>query len=195
MKREKILFAIGLLVLVVVAFTLFTRGKETLPSSPTATPSPTAVPESGGWIIEGAKFLNFNSICGLKLEPSRPKSLTIGGEWTMTGCSTLDEQLGKPLAIVIKIRNSGKTNLNLTVPLLSDVVVHMDTESKAPLAFYLPTSWLPYGGWVTEEKGELIVEMEPGTIVELLYLIPQFSGEAIIDLGSIGSLKIEAPAS
>jgi len=47
--------------------------------------------------------------------------------------------------------------------------------------------------WVTKVKDDnLEAEMEPEAAVELLYLIPHFSGEAAIELVNIGSFKIEA---
>lgn len=45
---------------------------------------------------------------------------------------------------------------------------------------------------MTEAEGvEIEVDVEPGAVVELLYLIAPFSGEATIELVDIGSFKIE----
>ena len=145
MKKQFIMFVVGALVVISVVFIAISKSKLITPTLST---------EVGPWTIEEAQFLKFDSICDLRLELSRPKALVIGGEWTTTGCSTLDEQLEKPLAIMIKVRNSGERDLNLTLPLLSDVVIHVGSKINNPLAFYLPTSWLPWGGgWITEEDG------------------------------------------
>ncbi|MFQ5814195.1 MAG: hypothetical protein ACE5I2_13550, partial [Anaerolineae bacterium] len=42
---------------------------------------------------------------------------------------------------------------------------------------------------------KLGTEVEPGSAVELLYLIPRFSGQATTELVDIGSFEIEAPTS
>lgn len=168
--------------------------------TPAPTPTPTPSPEARGWMLEG-HFVSFTSICDLKPEPLGPKRVTIGkgSKFTTTGCTSLDEELKEqqPLAIIIKIRNSASISRTLTVPLLSDVIVHTEADSKPALAFCLPASWV--GGakgacaWVTKvEDAKLEVEMEPEAAVELLYLIPRFSGEATIELVNIGSFKIKA---
>jgi len=110
-------------------------------------------------------------------------------EWAVTGCATLDEELQQPLAIVIKLENSTDTSHTLTLPLLPDLIVHTRTDSTPALALYHP--WGPKG-WMTEAKGKLEVEVGPGAVVELLYLVPRFDGEATIELVNIGLFKIKA---
>jgi len=112
------------------------------------------------------------------------------GRWIFTGCAALDKELQQPLAIIITIRNSTDTSHNLTVPLLSDVVVHSKVGSEPALAFWFPGFWGD-PGWVAKVEGaELEVEIEPGVAIELLYLVPQFSGEATIEVANIGLFKV-----
>lgn len=178
--------AVAICVVTVVGFYL-RPGEEILsPSLPT---------HAVGWRVEG-RLTDFTSICNLKPESSGPLSVELGGKFTMTGCTTLDEELQQPFAISIKIRNSADESRTLAVPLLSDVIVHIEGGSKQALALCIPGQWVSAGGscsWVTKvEDGTLKLEIGPGGAVELLYLVPQFSGEAIIELVGIGSCSISA---
>jgi hypothetical protein len=84
------------------------------------------------WSLEG-RFTNFSSVC--EISNRRPKLLLPQSfkfsveDWTITGCSTLDEKLlsQQPLAIIIKIHNSTDVGQALTLPLLSDLIVHTQT--------------------------------------------------------------------
>ena len=152
------------------------------------------------WSIEG-RFINFSSLCDFhNREPKllSPQSAELSGKWTITGCSTLYEKLlsQKPLAIIIKIHNSTDVGQALMLSLLSDFIVHTQTDSKPALAFYSP--WVIYstgvgGGWVTELKGKIEAQVKAGIAFELLYLIPRFNGKAKIELLNIGSFEINEP--
>jgi hypothetical protein len=113
----------------------------------------------------------------------------------MTGCSTLDKKLlsQKPLAIIIKIHNSTDVEQALTLSLLSDLIVHTQTDSKSALAFYYPWGSVDLRGWVTKAKGKIEAQVKAGTAMELLYLIPRFNGKAKIELLNIGSFEINEP--
>jgi len=156
-------------------------------------------PTSRIWSLEG-RFIDFSSICELSnLEPKllSPQKSTFykGAERTITGCLTLDEKLlsQKPLAIIIKIRNSTDVVQALTLPLLSDFIVHTQTDSKSALAFYYPWGSVDLRGWVIELKGKIEAQVKAGTAMELLYLIPGFNGKAKIELLNIGSFEINEP--
>ena len=157
-------------------------------------------PTSRIWSLEG-RFINFSSLCELsnrELKLLLPQRIELSGEWTMTGCSTLDEKLlsQQPLAIIIKIHNSTNVEQALTLSLLSDFIIHTQTDSKSALAFYFPwaISQIGFGpGWETEVKGKIEAQVKAGTAMELLYLIPGFNGKAKIELLNIGSFEINEP--
>jgi hypothetical protein len=156
-------------------------------------------PRSRIWSLEG-RFINFSSICEIsnrELKLLSPQSVTFykGAKWTITGCSTLDEKLlsQQPLAIIIKIHNSTNVGRAFTLPLLSDLVVHTQTDSKSALAFYYHWGSVDLRGWVTELKGKIEAQVKAGTAMELLYLIPRFNGKAKIELLNIGSFEINEP--
>ena len=162
------------------------------PVTPTFTPSPvpsTPTPVPRTWLFEGQIISSFTSLCDLRQPELQPQNVrgtfAPGGGLTYTGCQTLDEELQWPLAITIKIQNSTNISRTLTIPLPSEVIIHTQEDSKPALAFYCQ-------GWVTEAEGvEIEVDVEPGAVVELLYLIAPFSSEATIELVDIGSFKIE----
>ncbi|MBA7537874.1 hypothetical protein ES705_30145 [subsurface metagenome] len=156
-------------------------------------------PTSRIWSLEG-RFINFSSLCEFRdheLKLLSPQSVTYykGTERKITGCLTLDEKLlpQQPLAIIIKIHNSTDVGQALTLPLLSDLIVHTQTDSKPALAFYYPWGSVDLRGWVTELKGEMGAQVKTGTAMELLYLIPGFNGKAKIELLNIGSFEINEP--
>ena len=156
-------------------------------------------PTSRVWSLEG-RFINFSSLCEFhNREPKLllPQSVTYYGgiKRTITGCSTLDEKLlsQRPLAIIIKIHNSTNVGQALILPLLSDFIVHTQTDSKSALAFYYHWGSVDLRGWVTELKGKIEVQVKAGTAMELVYLIPGFNGKAKIELLNIGSFEINEP--
>ncbi|KYK30420.1 MAG: zinc ribbon domain-containing protein [Theionarchaea archaeon] len=184
------LFVIGLAVVVICVVAVvgfYLRPGEEIPS-----PSPTT--HAGVWRVEG-RLIDFTTICDLKPESSGPLSVELGGKFTMTGCTTLDEELQQPLALSITIRNSSNENQILSVPLLLDVIVHTQEDPKQVLAFCIPGQWISTGGscsWATRvEGGTLKIEIGPDGAVELLYLVPQFDGKATIELVNIGSFEVE----
>lgn len=185
--KSRFPLVIGLIVAVcvvaVVGFYLVKPGEE-IPA------------QAGPWTVKG-QLVDFASTCDLKPEPSGPLSVQLSGNFTMTGCTTLDQELQQSLALIITIRNATSTNRTLTVPLLSDVIVCTNGDSEYASAFCIPNQWISTGGsssWVTKvEDGILRVEIAPDGAVELLYLVPQFSGEVTIELVDIGSFKIEPP--
>jgi len=156
-------------------------------------------PTSRIWSLEG-RFINFSSLCEFcnrepKLLSPQKSTFYKGAKWTITGCSTLDEKLlsQQPLAIIIKIHNSTDVVQALTLPLLSDLIVHTQTDSKSALAFYYHWGSVDLRGWVTELKGKIEVQVKAGTAMELVYLIPRFNGKAKIELLNIGSFEINEP--
>jgi len=156
-------------------------------------------PTSRIWSLEG-RFINFSSLCELhnrELKLLSPQSVTYygGTKRTMTGCSTLDEKLlsQRPLVIIIKIHNSTDVEQALILPLLSDFIVHTQTDSKSALAFYYHWGSVDLRGWVTELKGKIEAQVKAGTAMELVYLIPRFNGKAKIELLNIGSFEINEP--
>ena len=151
------------------------------------------------WSLEG-RFINFSSLCEisnrrLKLLSPQKSTFYKGTKRTIIGCSTLDEKLisQKPLVIIIKIRNSTDVVQALTLPLLSDLIVHTQTDSNSALAFYYPWGSVDLRGWVIELKGKIEAQVKAGTAIELLYLIPRFNGKAKIELLNIGSFEINEP--
>ena len=151
------------------------------------------------WSLEG-RFINFSSLCEFcnrepKLLSPQKSTFYKGAKWTITGCSTLDEKLlsQQPLAIIIKIHNSTDVVQALTLPLLSDFIVHTQTDSKSALAFYYHWGSVDLRDWVTELKGKIEVELKAGAAMELVYLIPGFNGKAKIELLNIGSFEINEP--
>jgi predicted nucleic acid-binding Zn ribbon protein len=153
-----------------------------------------AVSESDEWKVTG-QSVECDSLCDLRPESSGPSSVKFAGKFTITGCGTLDDQFQQPLAILITVQNITSEKYTLTIPLISDVILHSGGETENALALCIPSQWLMMGGgcsWVTtEEGGTLQVDIEPNESVELLYLFPHFEGEAIIELLDIGSFKIE----
>lgn len=157
-------------------------------------------PTSRIWSLEG-RFIDFSSLCEFRdreLKLLSPQRINLSGEWTITGCSTLDEKLlpQQPLAIIIKIHNSTDVLQALTLPLLSGFIVHTQTDSKPALAFYFPwaISSIGFGtGWDTKLKGKMEVQVKAGTAMELLFLITRFNGKAKIELLNIGSFEINEP--
>jgi len=156
-------------------------------------------PTSRIWSIEG-RFINFSSLCEFcnrepKLLSPQKSTFYKGAEWTITGCSTLDEKLlsQKPVAIIIKIHNSTNVEQALILPLLSDFIVHTQTDSKLALAFYYHWGSVDLRGWVTELKGKIEAQVKAGTTMELVYLIPRFNGKAKIELLNIGLFEINEP--
>ena len=161
-------------------------------------------PTSRIWSLEG-RFIDFSSICEFcnrepKLLSPQKSTFYKGAKWTITGCSTLDEKLlsQQPLAIIVKIHNSTDVGQALILPLLSDLIVHTQTDSKLALAFYFPFAAISptgviRGDWVTELKGKIEAQVKAGTAMELLYLIPRFNGKAKIELLNIGSFEINEP--
>jgi hypothetical protein len=156
-------------------------------------------PTSRIWSLEG-RFINFSSLCEFcnrepKLLSPQKSTFYKGTKWTITGCSTLDEKLlsQKPLAIIIKIHNSTDVGQALILPLLSDFIVHTQTDSKSALAFYYYWGSVDLRGWVTELKGKIEAQVKAGTAMELVYLIPRFNGKAKIELLNIGSFEINEP--
>jgi hypothetical protein len=167
--------------------------KTTIPEpswSPTSTGEFTPSPSSQVWSLEG-RFVDFTSICDLETGPLPPsKHVKQSGKWIFTGCKNLDMSLQEPVAIIITIRNSSETSSNLSVPMLSDVVVNTGKTSETALAFWRPGFW-DQPGWVNEMEGATLeIELEPGVELDLLYLLPRFSGQVTIKVADIGSLNL-----
>ncbi|MFQ5812712.1 MAG: hypothetical protein ACE5I2_05920 [Anaerolineae bacterium] len=172
--------------------------EKSVPPTPTLTPvlpSPTPVPPTPTfapttWLLQGQIIGDFTSVCDLDRPELQPQDVGAtyapGAQLSWVGCETLDEELQSPLAVIIKVQNSTDLNHTLMIPLPLDVIVHTQAGSKPAAAFY-------HQGWVEGRDVKLETEVKPGSAVELLYLIPRFSSEATIDLGDIGSFKIEAP--
>ena len=167
--------------------------KTTMPEpsrSPTSADVLTPSPSSQIWSLEG-RFVDFTSICDLETGPLPPsKHAKQSGKWIFTGCKNLDMSLQEPIAIIITISNSSETSRSLSVPMMSDVVVNTGKTSEIALAFWHPGLW-DQPGWVNEIEGAALeVELEPGVELDLLYLLPRFSGQATIKVADIGSLDL-----
>jgi len=91
--------------------------------------------------------------------------------------------------VVVQVQNLTASSSEFILPWPSDVSIHIGADSKSALAFYWP--WEK--GWVIKGSGKLLYEVEPNKAVEILYVIPGFSGEATIELPNIGTLKVNLP--
>ncbi len=161
---------------------------------------------TGPWLLEG-HFINFNSICDITKPELFPKNITLHkGTVTLTMCGNLEEELSpKPLAVIITILNTSKTNQTLIFPSLSDFIIHTQEGPKSAIAYCYswfkmglpkPAGWPELTAlWVTKDnKARFSTEVSSGEQVELVYLVPRFSGKATIELKNIGSFfRIDAP--
>lgn len=149
------------------------------------------------WFLQ-ARFANFTSVYNI----SEPELLPQAVKWeagtvsfTMTASNLLDEEFKKleqkPLAIIIKVKNSTQNSHTLILPWDSDLIVHTHKASKPALAMY--GWWFKPSYWGQKAEGKAKVDVKAGESIELLYLISRFSGEATIELRNIGSIKVDAP--
>jgi hypothetical protein len=177
----------------------------TYPQSLTYTPQPTALPPTYTAFptsestqgLEGQVIADLTSICDLAEPELSPAQLTFaaGSSRTITGCATLNDELPleNTMALVVHFSSAGSDGVVMKVPWPSDIIIHADGDTKSAYALYFPWAAPLGGGWATKGSGE--VTIESNAAVELLYLMPKFTGTVTIEIVNVGSFNIEIPSS
>jgi Tol biopolymer transport system component len=147
------------------------------------------------WSTEGHIVEGVASLCDLPEPELTPEQVTSSDDATATlvGCSSLDTFFHQPMLMLVTVRNSSSVGGSFTVPWPSEVIVSPRSddayEPQAALALFYPWGTT---GWATSGAGSITFEVEPGTAIELLYLIPGFSGEAEVGLINTGAFAFNS---
>jgi len=138
------------------------------------------------WVMEGHVLGGFASFCDIPVPPLMPSTVDPGADSAavLVRCSALDELTPQPLAVQITVSNPVDLKDVFIIPWPSQITIRpcdamTACETEEALALLFPGG---AGSWALAGEGRWEAVIEPGSAIELLYLVPFFSGS-----GRIGS--------
>ena len=143
-----------------------------------------------------AKLWEYTSLCDFQDSSNWPTEVIYKEATTLTssGCRDLETKYGHPPAILVKLKNTGNSELEIPLKGMKSIIIVTKTDTLTPLAIRdRQPSPLGSGNinlFITEFTGEKVIVLQESQIVDLIFIFSEAAAGDTLKIKNVGAAPI-----